>query len=115
MPLGGTFCGIKNLHLPPCKAHADYGIILADMREKALENKDNEKAGQAFSYLQENINEGAPLSIFEEYLIEMEMGRYDEGIRNYAHQRRILLDSSYTKNAINRIFITRILSLPRPV
>lgn len=74
-----------------------------DVLQTALENKDNEKAGQAFSYLQENINEGAPLSIFEEYLIEMEMGRYDEGIRNYAHQRRILLDSSYTKNATNRI------------
>ena len=66
-----------------------------DVLKTSLEERDYEKAGQALGYLQENIKDGAPLTVFEEYLIEMEMGRYEDGIRNYADQRRILLDSAY--------------------
>lgn len=67
-----------------------------DVLKKSLESKDFERAGEAYGYLQSNANEGAPLSMFEEYLIDMEMGKYADGVRKYASQRRILLDSSYT-------------------
>ena len=67
-----------------------------DVLKKSLESKDFERAGEAYAYLQANLNDGAPLSIFEEYLIDMEMGKYADGVRKYASQRRILLDSSYT-------------------
>ena len=74
-----------------------------DVLKASLESKDYEKAGQALGYLQENVKEGAPLLVFEEYLAEMEMGRYEEGIRNYANQRRILLDSAYNPPNDQRI------------
>lgn len=67
-----------------------------DVLKKSLESKDFERAGEAYGYLQSNANEGAPLSMFEEYLIDMELGKYADGVRKYASQRRILLDSSYT-------------------
>lgn len=78
---------------PPSKK--ELFLRARDVLQTSLENKDYETANQAFGYLQENISEGAPLDRFEEYLIQMEMGRYDDGIRNYAHQRRILLDSTF--------------------
>ena len=76
-----------------------------DVLKKSLENKDFERAGEAYAYLQSNVSEGAPLTIFEEYLIDMEMGKYADGIRKYASQRRVLLDSSYTpEKKDNRYF-----------
>ena len=67
-----------------------------DVLKKSLEGKDMDRAGEAYAYLQANVGEGAPLSIFEEYLIDMEMGKYADGVRKYASQRRVLLDTSYT-------------------
>ena len=75
-----------------------------DVLKKSLESKDFDRAGEAYAYLQSNVNEGAPLTVFEEYLIDMEMGKYADGIRKYANQRRILLDSSYTPEKKNDRF-----------
>lgn len=75
-----------------------------DVLKKSLEAKDFERAGEAYSYLQANVGEGAPLTVFEEYLIDMEMGKYADGIRKYANQRRLLLDSSYTLEKKNDRF-----------
>ena len=67
-----------------------------DVLKKSLENRDTDRANEAYAYLQANVGEGAPLSMFEEYLIDMELGKYADGVRKYASQRRVLLDSSYT-------------------
>ncbi|MBO7551561.1 MAG: hypothetical protein J6T62_08610 [Fibrobacter sp.] len=66
-----------------------------DMLKESLERRDFELAGEAYGYLRAHVSEGAPLTIFEEYLIDMEMGKYADGIRKYASELRILLDSSY--------------------
>ena len=73
-----------------------------DVLKKSLENKDFEHAAEAYAYLQANLAEGAPLTLFEEYLIDMEMGHFEDGVRKYASQRRKLLDSTYVIEKDNR-------------
>lgn len=67
-----------------------------DVLKESLENGDTAKGAQAFEYLRANIENGAPLIAFEEYLVSMELGRYEEGIKLYAGIRKIMLDSSAT-------------------
>ena len=74
-----------------------------DVLKKSLENKNFEQAGEAYAYLKENVTQGAPLTVFEEYLIDMEMGHYEDGVRKYAGQRRKLLDSTYVIEKDDRI------------
>ena len=66
-----------------------------DALKTSLEQQDYERSRQAIEYLKANLDEGAPLWDFEEYLALMEMGEYDEGIDIYANTRRIVLDTSY--------------------
>ncbi len=75
-----------------------------DVLKESLKNKDKERAKQAFQYLQDNVKNGAPLMKFEEYLIHMELGEYEQGIFIYAELRRTVLDSTYTPKKENRIY-----------
>ena len=69
-----------------------------DVLKTSLESGDTARAGQALDYLKANVEEGAPLTRFEEYLAEMETGRYERGIELYADMRRIILDSAFKPN-----------------
>ncbi len=66
-----------------------------DVLKTSLESGDHERADQAFNYLKTNAKEGAPLTRFEEYLINMELKNFTQGIEIYADLRRTLLDSTY--------------------
>lgn len=76
-----------------------------DVLRESLEGGDMARAGEAFDYLKANVENGAPLNHFEEYLIYSEMGRYDEAIAKYATLRRIILDSNYVSNIDTRISV----------
>ena len=69
-----------------------------DVLKTSLESGDTARAGQALDYLKANVEEGAPLTRFEEYLAEMETGRYERGIELYADMRRVILDSAFKQN-----------------
>ena len=66
-----------------------------DAMKEALEQGNTERAGQALDYLKKNIENGAPLTLFEEYLANMKVGRYEDGIKMYANIRQLVLDSAY--------------------
>ena len=63
--------------------------------KEALEKGNLERACEAFDYLKANVNAGAPLGLFEEYLVNMEVGRFEDGILLYADMRRSVMDPSY--------------------
>lgn len=69
-----------------------------DVLKTSLESGDTARAGQALDYLKTNVEEGAPLTRFEEYLADMETGRYEQGIELYADMRRTILDSAFKPN-----------------
>ncbi|WP_254842244.1 hypothetical protein [Fibrobacter sp. UWB11] len=64
---------------------------------KSLKNEDYERAATAFDYLKENVSVGAPLELFEEYLVNMELKRFDDAIAIYTDGRRAFMDSAYSK------------------
>ena len=74
-----------------------------DVLKTSLETGDSERADQAFNYLKSNAKEGAPLTRFEEYLINMELNHFAQGIDIYADLRRIMLDSTYKPELENRV------------
>jgi hypothetical protein len=74
-----------------------------DALKTSLESGDTARAGQAIDYLKSNVEEGAPLTLFEEYLAEMEAGRFSEGIELYADMRRTILDSTFKPEWKRRI------------
>ena len=74
-----------------------------DVLKKSLENKDFGQAGEAYAYLQANVAEGAPLTVFEEYLIDMEMGHYEDGVRKFAGLRRVLFDTTVALKMDDRV------------
>ena len=65
----------------------------------SLEKKDFDRVKEAYAYLQANVSEGAPLSIFDEYMIDMELGRYADAIPKLATLGRMMFDSSYASEA----------------
>lgn len=73
-----------------------------DVLKASLENKDVSKAAVALAYLQKNVKEGAPLTMFEEYLSNMEIGEYETAVNLYASLRRSFLDSSYVMEKESR-------------
>src|SRR5574344_1650686 len=75
-----------------------------DVLKESLENKNKDRAKQAFQYLQDNVKNGAPLMKFEEYLIHMELVEYEQGILIYAEMRRTVIDSTYTTKKKNRVY-----------
>ena len=74
-----------------------------DALKTALETGDRDRADQAFDYLKSHVKEGAPLTRFEEYLINMELKNFGNAIEIYADLRRSLLDSTYKPEWENRI------------
>lgn len=74
-----------------------------DVLKTSLESGDRDRADQAFNYLKANAKEGAPLTHFEEYLINMELNNFAQGIDIYADLRRIMLDSTYKPERENRV------------
>ena len=74
-----------------------------DALKVALETGDRDRADQAFDYLKSHVKEGAPLTRFEEYLINMELKNFGNAIEIYADLRRSLLDSTYKPEWENRI------------
>ncbi|MCQ2063152.1 MAG: hypothetical protein MJY99_07435 [Fibrobacter sp.] len=82
-----------------------------DVLKESLQNGDKAQAKQALEYLQANVQNGAPLQRFEEYLAYMEMGEFEKGIDMYANERRILLDTLYKPGNNYRIKIEDGLSL----
>ncbi|MCF0224578.1 MAG: hypothetical protein HUK20_09925 [Fibrobacter sp.] len=73
-----------------------------DALKTSLETGDKERASTAFDYLKANVDNGAPLTVFEEYLCNMELERFEEGIKIYANMRRSLLDTNYLMK-VNRV------------
>lgn len=74
-----------------------------DVLRESLIDQDVEKSQEAFEYLKANVDKGAPLTHFEEYLALMEMGRFEDGIKLYSGFRRIFLDSGYVPTKEQRI------------
>lgn len=74
-----------------------------DVLKTSLESGDRDRADQAFNYLKSNAKEGAPLTRFEEYLINMELNNFGQGIEIYADLRRTMLDSTYKPERENRV------------
>ena len=68
-----------------------------EVLHESLKNEDYERAATAFDYLRENVSAGAPLELFEEYLVDMELKRFEDAIEIYTDGRRAFLDSAYTK------------------
>ncbi len=69
---------------------------------QSLMQGDMERAGQAIDYLKENVENGAPFTIAEEYIADMKVGRYVDGIRIYADICRYNLDTTYFGSQKNR-------------
>lgn len=74
-------------------------IRARDVLLTSLENKDFDRVNEAYAYLRANISEGAPLAIFEEYMIDMELGRYADAIPKLAILGRMMFDDSYTSES----------------
>lgn len=76
-----------------------------DALKEAMVNNDIDRAGQALEYLRANVNEGAPLNRFEEYLICSEIGKTDEAVKIYAELRRTILDTGYVRKKDIRVTV----------
>ncbi|MCF0222513.1 MAG: hypothetical protein HUK19_09485 [Fibrobacter sp.] len=76
-----------------------------DALKEALVNKDLARASQALEYLQANVEQGAPLNRFEEYLVYSETEQYDKAIKQYAELRKAILDSGYTLKKEYRVTV----------
>ena len=90
-----VFLGASSLWAQKSVSKKELYSRAREVLMESLVRKDSAHAEEAYGYLQAHVSEGAPLTIFEEYLIDMEMGKYADGIRKYASELRILLDSSY--------------------
>ena len=62
---------------------------------EAIKKNDRQRAGEALDYLKDKVKDGASLTIAEEFAADMEIGRYDDGIRLFAEDMRRLFDSTY--------------------
>lgn len=82
-----------------------------DVLRESLESGDYDKAGQALEYLQENISNGAPLTVNEEYYAYMGMHRYEDALRVYFEGRRVYLDVKYHPDVQKRVIAEDGLSL----
>lgn len=63
---------------------------------ESLKKNDLQRAGEALDYLKEKRKEANSLTAMEEFALDMEIGRYADGIRGYADIMRSIFDSSYT-------------------
>lgn len=90
-----VFLGASSLWAQKSVSKKELYSRAREVLMESLVRKDSAHAEEAYGYLQAHVSEGAPLTIFEEYLIDMEMGKYADGVRKYASEFRIMLDSSY--------------------
>lgn len=74
-----------------------------DVLKESLEEKNMTEARKALEYLHANIENGAPLTAFEEYLAHLELGDYEEAIGLYVNARRLSMDSTYKPEPDHRI------------
>ena len=81
-----------------------------DALKTALETKNKERAEQAFGYLRTNVSQGAPLTRYEEYLVNMELGDYETAIPIYVDLRRRKLDPEYRREEEARVQVEDSLS-----
>ena len=64
---------------------------------EAIRKKDMQRAGEALDYLKEKVKDGAPLTISEEVFIDMEIGRYADGVDVFIDEMRVLFDTTYSQ------------------
>lgn len=99
-------CGFAFSEIPDFLSQPSKKELYAkarDLLKVSLENGDLAKAGEALEYLQANVGNGAPLQLFEEYLVLTELNRYDEAISTYAHMRRFQMDPDYKVDEERRL------------
>jgi hypothetical protein len=65
--------------------------------KESLASGDMERAETAYGYLKQNVENGAPLNLFEEYLAGMELKHFEDGIHAYGVVRRMMLDTAFAK------------------
>lgn len=63
---------------------------------------DVQRASDALDYLKSEVKDGAPLTEREEYLIDLLIGRIDDGVRLYVNHQRSSFDSTYNEEGIKR-------------
>ena len=68
-----------------------------DALKESLASGDMERAETAYGYLKQNVENGAPLNLFEEYLAGMELKHFEDGIHAYGVVRRMMLDTAFAK------------------
>ena len=61
----------------------------------SLQSGDMDRAATAYDYLKQNVSNGAPLNIIEEYIASMKLKRYEDAIDAYSEINRIILDKNY--------------------
>ncbi|SHK58337.1 hypothetical protein SAMN05720759_10437 [Fibrobacter sp. UWB12] len=74
-----------------------------DVLRKSLESRDLDRAGEALDYLKTNVENGAPLSEVEEYLVNLELGRFEDALIFYGEIHRDIFDKNYTRPVVSRI------------
>lgn len=74
-----------------------------DVLQESLEKGDTATARVMLKYLQENVKNGAPLLHFEEYLIYMELGDFEQAIQIYANKSRFNNYYSSNTKSVKRI------------
>lgn len=81
-----------------------------DVLRKSLECRDYERAGEALDYLKTNVENGAPLSEMEEYLVNLELGRFEDALVFYGDIHRDIFDKNYTRPAVSRVEVEDLLN-----
>ena len=81
-----------------------------DALKASLEARDKERSEQALGYLRVNVSQGAPLTRYEEYLVNMELGDYESAIPIYVDLRRRKLDPEYRREEETRVQVEDALS-----
>lgn len=81
-----------------------------DALKASLEARDKERSEQALGYLRVNVSQGAPLTRYEEYLVNMELGDYESAIPIYVDLRRRKLDPEYRREEETRVQVQDALS-----
>lgn len=64
---------------------------------ESIKKRDFQRAGEALDYLKEKVMDGAPLTISEEVFIDMEIGRYADGVDVFIDEMRVLFDTTYSQ------------------
>ena len=93
------FCTVANLWAvdSPQPSKKELFLRARDALKESLASGDMERAETAYGYLKQNVENGAPLNLFEEYLAGMELKHFEDGIHAYGVVRRMMLDTAFAK------------------